>query len=147
MLLDTAQAFFNEAEWAYEVDDNSTIRAIYEGDTIDFPVYIIANEDDQQLGVYGVLPKHVDDAYRLPVGAFLAALNYGLKIGNFEIDLGDGEVRFRADIDIEGGVLTAAMVRSMAASCVLNVDLYAPAIHGVASGEISPLQALDIVGQ
>ena len=97
--------------------------------------------------VYGVLPDSVDEEHRIPVGAFLAGLNYGLKIGNFEIDLGDGEVRFRAGIDVEGGTLTAPMVRSLAASCVVNVDLYAAAIGSVASGEMTPAEALDDVGE
>lgn len=111
-----------------------------------FPVYISAKQEHDQLVVYGVLPDNVGEDNRIPVGAFLAALNYGLKIGNFEIDLGDGEVRFRAGIDVEGGTLTAAMVRSLAAACVLNVDLYATAISSVASGEMTPEEALDDVG-
>jgi hypothetical protein len=148
MLLDAAKAFFDDAGWPYETDDErSTIRAFYGGETISFPVFVSANDEREQLVVYGVLPDAVDEAHRVPVGAFLSALNYGLTIGNFEIDLSDGEVRFRAGIDVEGGALTGPMVRSMAASCVINVDVYAPAIASVASGEMTPEQALDDVSE
>jgi len=147
MLQDVALEFFAAAQWAHEVDDASTIRAFHEGETLTFPVYVQAHDDHQQLVVYGVLPGSVDPEHRLDVGAFLAALNYGLSIGNFELDLDDGEVRFRSGIDVEGGELTVAMVRSLAASCVVNVDLYAPAIAAVGTGAMSPAEALDDVGR
>jgi hypothetical protein len=145
-VLDVVKAFLDDADWSYEIDDGSTFRALYEGDTLVFPVYISADDDKDQLVLYGVLPDNVGEEHRIPVGAFLAALNYGLKIGNFEIDMGDGEVRFRSGVDVEGGSLTPAMVRSLAASCVVNVDLYTSAIGSVASGEMTPLEALDDVG-
>jgi hypothetical protein len=147
-MLDAVKAFLDDADWGYEVDDGgSTIRTFYDGDTVVFPVYFAADDDRDQLVVYGVLPDAVDEEHRVEVGAFLAALNYGLKIGNFEIDLADGEVRFRSGVDVEGGSLTAAMVRSLAASCVVNVDLYTPAVRSVASGAMTVLEALDDVGE
>jgi hypothetical protein len=147
MLLDVAKAFFDDAGWMCEVDDDrSMIRAFHDGDTMTFPVYVRADDERDQLVLYGVLPDPVEEEHRLDVAAFLAAANYGLNIGNWEIDLGDGEVRFRAGIDVEGGELTPRMVRSMAASCVINVDVYAPAIRAVANGSMTVAEAIADVG-
>ena len=147
-MLEIAKTFMDDAGWPYEVDDaGATIRAFHDGDSLTFPVYVTADDDKQQLVVYGVLPDNVGEEHRLDVGAFLAGLNYGLSIGNFEIDIEDGEVRFRAGIDVEGGTLTPAMVRSLAAACVVNVDVYAAAIGAVASGAMTPTEALDDIGR
>jgi hypothetical protein len=54
-------------------------------------------------------------------------------------------VRFRAGVDVEGGELTPAMVRSRASACVINVDLYRKAIEAVAGGS-DPLEALRDAG-
>ncbi len=83
---------------------------------------------------------------RVAVGALLAGLNYGLPIGSFEIDFNDGEVRFRAGVDVEGGELTPSMVRSLASACVINLNLYRKAIEAVAGGSMDPLEALSAAG-
>jgi hypothetical protein len=148
VLLDVARAFFDEAGWHYETNEGAPmLRAFHEGDTGTFPVYVKAEDDRDQVVVYGVLPDHVPVDRRTEVGSLLAGLNYGLPIGNFELDHGDGEVRFRAGVDVEGGELTPRMVRSLAAACVVNVDLYRPAIRAVADGAMNALEALEDVGR
>ena len=147
MLLDVARAFFEETGWRCEEHTpEQTLRAFHDGDSGTFPVYVKTYDERDQLIVYGVLPNHVNEDRRVAVGALLAGLNYGLSIGSFEIDFGDGEVRFRAGIDVEGGELTPMMVRSLAAACVLTFDLYRPVIESVADGSLGPLDALNDAG-
>jgi hypothetical protein len=147
VLLDVAREFFDEAGWAYETNDQGPmLRAFHDGDTGAFPVYVKANEAVDQLVVYAVLPEPVPIERRPDVGSLLAGLNYGLSIGNFELDHEDGEVRFRAGIDVDGGTLTPRMVRSLAAACVVNLDLYRPAIRAVADGSMTAIEALDDTG-
>jgi hypothetical protein len=147
MLLDTARAFFEEAGWACEEDvEAHMLRAFHDGDAGAFAVYVRVDDEREQLIVYGVMPDNVDEGRRVAVGALLAGLNYGLPIGSFEIDFADGEVRFRAGVDVEGGELTPAMVRSLASACVINLDLYRKAIEAVAGGAMGPLEALSAAG-
>ena len=39
---------------------------------------------------------------RVPMAEFLTRANYGLRIGNFEMDFEDGEVRYKSSVDFEG---------------------------------------------
>jgi len=39
------------------------------------------------------------------VNEFLTRANYGLNIGNFEMDFQDGEIRFKTAIDVEEVIL------------------------------------------
>ena len=142
MLLDIAARFFEEADWPAERHpQDSMLRATFEGENGPFTCYVLADDDAQRLGFYAVAPSLVDAAYRDAVALFTSRLNYGLTIGNFEIDFDSGEVRFRVGIDVEGAELTAPMVRTMAASACLNLDYHRLAIEAVGRGAISPEDA------
>jgi hypothetical protein len=142
VLLDAAVEFFEASDWVAERHpEDQMLRATFEGQNGPFTCYAIGYDDQDRLGFYAVLPGEVADGHRNEVALLLSMLNYGLVIGNFEIDHGSGEVRFRAGIDVEGGVLTATMVKSMASMACLSLDFYRAAIEAVASGAISPADA------
>jgi hypothetical protein len=52
----------------------------------------------------------VPEAKRQAMAEFLTRAKYGLCMGNFEMDFGDGEVRYKASLDIADGELTAKMI-------------------------------------
>jgi hypothetical protein len=142
LLLDVAAEFFEQADWPAERHQtDSMLRATFEGEHGPFTCYVLTDEDKEQLGFYAVLPSLVADEYRDAVAVFTSRLNYGLMIGNFELDYDSGEVRFRVGIDVEGSELSPPMVRSMAASACLNLDHHRSAIEAVGRGAISPADA------
>ena len=53
------------------------------------------------------MPIRVAEEQRQIVAELLARINYGLNIGNFELDMTDGEIRYKTSIDVEGGELTS----------------------------------------
>jgi hypothetical protein len=82
--------------------------------------------------------------------AIWAGIVSAVDLGGNRRDRWDGsrpEVRFRAGVDVEGGELTPRIVRSLAAACVVNIDLYRPAIRAVADGAMNALEALEDVGR
>lgn len=58
-------------------------------------------EREQLLAVYSIFPFSVPDTHRGEMLAVLAYLNYDLVIGNLELDVHDGEVRFKTSLDLE----------------------------------------------
>lgn len=58
-------------------------------------------EKEQLLAVYSIFPFSVPDTHRGEMLAVLAYLNYDLVIGNLELDVHDGEVRFKTSLDLE----------------------------------------------
>lgn len=44
----------------------------------------------------GVAPLNADEDVRMSVSEYLTRANYGLKVGKFEFDFSDGEVRFQS---------------------------------------------------
>lgn len=88
------------------------------------------------------IPSRVPDTRRGAVCELLTRINYALRIGNFEMDLRDGELLFRTAIDVEGGTLTTAMVDSLVGTGFFTADRYFPAIMRVVYGGASPEEAL-----
>lgn len=79
---------------------------------------------------------------RLALAEFLTRANFGLLMGNFEMDMDDGEVRFKTSIDVEGDRLTTALINQLVRVNIEMMDKYLPGILAVAHQEIDPLTAI-----
>jgi hypothetical protein len=96
--------------------------------------YVWVREADSQVIVHGVVPWPVPDASRPPVTRYLTLANYGLVVGNFEMDLSDGEVRFKTSLDFEGCELETRLVRNLVAANLRAFERYFPGLVAVVNG-------------
>jgi hypothetical protein len=102
-----------------------------------------AHEDRGQVAVYSMLPEKVPPEHRAAVNELLARINYGLILGNFEIDLSDGEVRFKVSADFGGGEPTTAMLKPLVATALAEFDRWLPSLRAVAGGQEQPVPAFE----
>jgi hypothetical protein len=65
-----------------------------------------------QFVFYILTPVKVSQELRQTVAEYITRVNYGLRIGNFEMDYEDGEVRYKSCIDFEGETLTDGYIRN-----------------------------------
>ena len=93
-----------------------------------------AYEQHGQAAIYSVMPGKVAEEHRTAMAVLLARINYGLTLGNFEIDLSDGEVRFKASIDFGGAEPTQEQLRPLSATALLQFDKWLPALRAVTAG-------------
>jgi hypothetical protein len=96
--------------------------------------YVWTREADSQVVVHGVVPWPVPDSSRGPVSRYLTLANYGLLMGNFEMDLSDGEVRFKTSLDFEGCELEVRLVRNLIAANLRALERYLPGLVAVVNG-------------
>ena len=80
------------------------------------------------------LEGKVPETRRREVMEYLTRANYGLLLGNFELDLGDGEVRFKCATDIEHHGLSYEQYQSMLYVSVAMMDRYFPGLQKVVQG-------------
>jgi len=73
---------------------------------------------------------------------FLTRANYGLVVGNFELDFTDGEIRYKTSIDVEGDCLSKALVRAIVYTNIIMMDKYMPGIMALLYANVSPVQAI-----
>lgn len=88
--------------------------------------------------VEGKVPEH----RRRDVMEFLTRANYGLLLGNFELDLSDGEVRFKAAHEAESGTLTYAQFQNNLYLSVALMDRYFPGLQRVIQGSSDAAAAI-----
>ncbi len=78
----------------------------------------------------------------LQLGEFIAKANYGMMIGNFELDFTDGEIRYKTSIDVEGDRLSFALLKRLVYANVTMMDQYLPGIKLVLERGMSPEEAI-----
>jgi len=94
-----------------------------------------AYEDRGQAAIYSVMTEKVPEDRRTAVALLLTRINYGLILGNFELDAEDGEVRLKASIDFGGMEPSDALIRPLTATALLQFDRWLPALRSVIAGE------------
>jgi hypothetical protein len=63
-------------------------------------------------------------------------------IGNFEIDIEDGEVRYKTSVDLEGVEQVTHLLRNMVYANVLTMDKYFNGLMRILHGGLTPVEAI-----
>ena len=146
-LFNVAVQWLQEDDWSfteYERENgNKWTRSGYTGDNSKFELVLDASEELEILFVYVYFSIKVPEKNRVAVSELINRINYGIRIGNFEFDMNDGEVRYKASIDVEGSELVTQMVRNMVVPCLKTSDKYFPAFMHICYGNRTELEALD----
>lgn len=91
--------FFDRNSWHYDIDhDGSGNEFLRAGFTIKSKLKSISVQiRTLKIGIkiVGICRLSVDEEYRASVAEYLHRANYGLNSGNFELDVRDGEVRYK----------------------------------------------------
>jgi hypothetical protein len=140
---ETVIHFFADENWPYmPIESEPILRVPFKGEHGQWMCYAQAREEQQQFVFYSVCPTSVPDDKRVAMAEFVARANYGLIIGNFEMDFRDGELRYKTSIDVEGDELTSPLVRSLVYANVAMMDQYLPGILAVLYGGTTPEDAI-----
>jgi hypothetical protein len=143
VIYDIMLKFFQEDDWKFEpLEGQPVLRLGVSGANGRWMCYAQAREEQEQFVFYSVCPSYVPEHKRLAMAEFLTRANYGLVIGNFEMDFRDGEIRYKTSLDVEGGLLTPGMIKQAVYVNVHMMDRFLPAIMGVMYGGLTPEDAI-----
>ena len=84
-----------------------------------------------------------DQDMMLRMAEFICRANYGLRNGNFELDMGDGEIRYKCYVYCEGITPTTEIVRTSVYVPAGMFERYAPGILSIIFGGASAKDALE----
>jgi len=87
-------------------------------------------------------PITAPPAKRSAVAEAVARANFRTFGGRIDLDMDDGEIRFRAGIDVEGGQLSNEMLDNLLSIGNSILDRYLPAISAVIYAGVSPADAI-----
>ena len=135
--------FFTEDDWAYtKIQGEPTLRLAFQGQNGKWTCYAKAREQQQQFVFYTICPVKVPETKNLAIAEFIARANFGMIIGNFELDFTDGEIRYKTSIDVEGANLTFTQIKRLVYANVMMMDQYLPGIMSVIDSDVEPKDAI-----
>lgn len=135
MLIDVVREALDAEGWSYEVvaERGACVLSVSGRSTL-YRCIAAADEGLEQVAVLVVAPQRVPEATRVAVCEYLMRVNFGLRIGSFDLDFSDGEFRFRTAVDMEGGLLAPRMVQTMLGYALATMDVYHDGVLRVAFG-------------
>lgn len=107
--------------------------------------YLIDVKEDEYL-VYAISPLGADedDEKMMAVMAeFVCRANYGLKNGNFELDMRDGEVRFKCFVDCEGITPAPKIIQNSIHCPAAMFERYSDGIVGIIFGNLGAKEPVE----
>lgn len=143
--LQIVAAFFTEDGWSFEqMPERPILRLPFQGKGGRWNCYaqIRVTHDVEQILFYSVLPLNVPDDKLSAIAEFITRANYGMALGNFELDFNDGEVRYKTSIDVTDTEITSSLLRPLIYTNVLMMDKYMSGLMAVVYADMSPAEAV-----
>lgn len=122
--------------------DDTIYRTGFLGENGQMVCYAQVLSDLEQFLFYVLAPVKAPEDRRPAVAEFITRANFGLRIGNFEMDFADGEVRYKSSLDFEDAMLTPELIKGAIYPAVRTMDRYLPGLMRVIYGGQSALEAI-----
>lgn len=138
--------YLDDDGWYPEAIEGTTAyRCGFSGTNAKFRVVAHINVELEQLYIYLIAEAFVAEDRRHAVAEFITRANYGMRIGNFEMDFNDGEIRYKSSLDFEGAPLTTGLIHNALYPAASTIDRYYPGIMRVAFGDTPPAEAVEAI--
>ena len=136
--------YLREDGWfPQQVEDSYVYRASYAGKNGDYRCFAQIVVNLEQFLFYAVAGVRAPEDVRPAIAEFITRANYGLRIGNFEMDYSDGEVRYKTSVDFEENALSPMLIRNTVYPAVTTMDRYFPGLMSVMYGGRTPFEAIE----
>jgi len=133
---------FKNHSWSFQLDpQRPLLHAGFKGKNGNFRLVAVVDESDDFLQVISFVPIVVPPSKRAAAAELCARLSFPMKIGNFELDCNDGELRFRTYTPYSKGELKDDVIRRVVGINLVMVDQHFPAFIQVIYGNESPTKA------
>lgn len=141
-LMPVVQQVLDVRSWkGIPLSDDSIIVRVRDRHAV-YDVFLTTNDETRFVCCYCIFSARVPAHRRPEVAEALTRANWGLALGNFELDFQDGEVRFRLSVDVEGGELAPQMLHNMLTTGLYMAERYHDAVMCVAFGDAGPAEAI-----
>jgi hypothetical protein len=144
-MAEAVNAFFQEEDWTVNQPDTEepSWSTGFQGENGQWMCYAEIRADKQQFIFYSICPTNAPEAKKLAMAEFLTRANYGLIMGNFEMDFSDGEIRYKTSLDVENDRLSPALVKNVVYANVSLMDTYLPGIMKLIYSDAAPVDLID----
>ncbi|TWU04598.1 YbjN domain-containing protein [Stieleria varia] len=103
--------------------------------------------DDNVLQSFVGMSVKVPEGSRIDIAVAVARANYGMKIGKFELDMNDGELRYHIAVPVDGDLPSDNVLDRLVHIGIAMADRYMPAFLAVIYGNEPAKDAIALVEQ
>jgi hypothetical protein len=136
-------AYFDDKQLSHHKDEDlGLVRVPYQGHAGQWNIVVKVDETPPQLLVYALLPLKAPEGLRARVSEAVQRANWGLPHGNFELDLDDGELRFKTSALLTGATIDVEALEVLLFANTATVDRYLPAFTAVITQGADPRDAI-----
>ncbi|MBU2842672.1 YbjN domain-containing protein [Acidithiobacillus thiooxidans] len=143
--VEVVEKLFMELEWeAKMLPDYPVMTCALQVPNGTLDIFCHVHEDRERILFY-LRPQNLDISAhkRLAVAEFVTRANYGLSLGNFELDMEDGEINFKTILQAPAAVLSTALLRPYLLLGVETINHYLPGLDKVLAGQETPAAAIN----
>jgi hypothetical protein len=130
----------DERDINYSTGEDQSIRTTIQGDVASY--FTAARVEDDLFQVACFSPLRIPPGSLRDIAEAIVRANYGLRIGKFEMDFEDGEIRFQVSQILDGDAVGPAVIDRMIGTAVNMLDTYLPAFLSVVYGNELPKEAI-----
>jgi hypothetical protein len=142
-LFDAVVRFFEQSGWKHQrLGQLTALRSRFRGASTEWDFVAHTREEESFILFYSIAPVKVPVARRAAAAEFVARANWGLSIGNFELDMDDGEVRFKTAVDVEGTPVEDPLLQALLIANLSMMDKYLAGLTAVVSKGKDPKGAV-----
>ena len=108
-IIDYLKQYFHKHQWHYthyrpRANDSQQLHHLslrIRNKKINYGYLFRVQEGNSLLAVYGILPFLIPESHKSAAMLLITQINYDMLIGNLEMDIADGEIRYKNALDIE----------------------------------------------
>lgn len=126
-------------------DENQSICTDLRGEVAGYRIVAHVDAEADLFQVLGHSPIRVPEGCRPAIAEAVARANYGLRIGKFEFDIDEGELRFQASQVLTGEAVGESVIDRLITTTMAMLDMYLPAFLSVIYGNELPKDAIRCV--
>jgi len=137
------EELFREENWNIQQRDEFNYTFGFRGDNSRYDFMATIGETYNTLSLYANFLLTAPDNKLAEVAEFLHRANYGIVIGNFELDFRDGEIRYKVSTDFEDHIPTSQYISNMISCALAMSERYVMGLGAVIYGNRSPAEVID----
>lgn len=155
-IVDCLKTYFNDRNWNhthYRPNNNDgqqshhlSLRICHK--QLNCGYLFRAQEGNRLLAVYGILPFLIPESHQNAAILLITQINYDMLIGNLEMDINDGEIRYKHAIDVEAvGInddIIEHLIQSVLAMTTVTHELFSDLINNQNPAEDMPSLLADL---
>lgn len=130
-------------DWKFDFDKKNEIFKLgISGVNTNFHVFLLVDEEQESLLCNTHIKQKIPHSKRLEVCDFMNRINYELANGNFEMDMDNGEIRFRTFLDLADAEPSEDQIHNIVWNGIQGFDTYYPGLMKLVYWDYSAEEAM-----